>query len=207
MNAVASPTVGSLGASAGTADWLVAESLRPITEGELAPFYDAAAHGRLAMPFCGACDSTPLELDQTACDVCASQTIVWRDVEMCGVVHTATTVHRLEPGLVLTSEPYHVVDIDLPSGHRLLMTTTTPTATAPTIGSAVTIGFRRVGGVNVPAIHVPAIHVPAVNVDPHPTRDVGTNHLADRGDVSQRPNRSQHPNSSPASTTNPGGTP
>ena len=156
-------------------DWLVAESLRPITEGELAPFYDAAAHGRLAMPFCGACDSTPLELDQTACDVCASQTIVWRDVGLCGVVHTATTVHRLEPGLVLTSEPYHVVDIDLPSGHRLLMTTTAPSSTVPPIGSAVTIGFRCVGGVNVPAVNVPA-------------------------DASTRPNTSQAPTTNPGGT-------
>ncbi len=178
--------------SAPQPDWLVAESLRPITEGELAPFYDASAHGRLSMPFCAACVSTPLELDQTACDVCASQAIVWRDVALHGIVHTATTVHRLEPGLVLASEPYHVVDVDLQSGHRLLMTTTAATSICPLIGSAVTIGFRCVGGVSVPAVNVPA---------DESTTDVGANHPAERGEVSQRPKSSQAP------TTNPGGTP
>jgi uncharacterized protein len=195
MNATAS-NVDSPAISTGVADWLVSESLRPITEGELAPFYDAAAHGRLAMPFCGACDATPLELDQTACDVCSCHIIVWRDVALRGVVHTATTVHRLEPGLVLTSEPYHVIDVDLPSGHRLLMSTSAPAAQVPLIGTTVAIGFRCVGGVNVPAVNVPA-----AAVDTSTARDVGANHVAERGEVTQRPN------SSPARTTNPGGTP
>jgi uncharacterized protein len=150
------------------ADWLVNDSLRPITDGELAPFYEAAAQSTLAMPFCGTCESVAMELDQTACDMCADQSIVWRHVELHGTVHTATTVHRLEPGLVLTTQPYHVVDVELASGHRLLMTTTTETADAPPIGSAVVIGFRSVGGVAVPAVVATAVVVPAVV----PTADI-----------------------------------
>lgn len=146
------------------ADWLVATTLRPVTKGELAPLYEAALAGRLAMPFCGSCSALPLELDQTSCDVCAGQKIVWRDVDLRGTVHSATTVHRLEPGLVVTAEPYPVVDVELASGHRLLMSTTAP-APCPAIGSAVTVGFRHLDGVALPAVKVRHLSTTASPVD------------------------------------------
>jgi uncharacterized protein len=131
-------------------DWLVAESLTPIVAGELQLFYNAAADGRLVMPFCSSCDLA-LELDQTACDACSNETIAWRDVALEGVVHSVTTVHRREAGLIVSTEPYHIADVELLSTHRLLMTTTEP-CLAPLIGDVVRIGFRFVGGVAVPSI-------------------------------------------------------
>jgi uncharacterized protein len=133
-------------------DWLVAASLTPITEGELAPFYAAAARGELVMPFCGVCEWAALELEQTTCDSCGAQDVKWRTIELRGIVHSATTVHRLEPGLVLTAEPYQIIDVEFASTHRLLMTTTEPTADPFLIDTPVLVGFRTVGGVAVPAV-------------------------------------------------------
>ena len=134
-------------------DWLVDEALAPAVEGPLAPLYAAAVQGSLALPHCDRC-SQPLELEQVRCDSCATTEIAWRTVEPEGTVHAATTVHRREPGLIVATQPYHVVDIELSSGHRLLMSTSGPTATPPAIGDHARIMFRHVGGVPVPAMAV-----------------------------------------------------
>lgn len=135
------------------ADWLVDDSLAPSTHGALAPLYEAARRGELALPHCGGCGQ-PLELDQHRCDACASTAVEWHVVEPTGAVHSATTVHRLEPGLILTSDPYHVVDVELASGHRLIMTTDRPTASPPAIGDVARVVFRLVGDVAVPSLAV-----------------------------------------------------
>ena len=134
-------------------DWLVHDSLAPNTAGALAPLYAAAARGELALPHCSGCGQ-PLELDQHRCDGCGSTSIAWRAVSPTGTVHSSTTVHRREPGLVLTTDPYHVIDVELLSGHRLIVTTDRPTAAAPVIGDPARIVFRSVGGVAVPSLAV-----------------------------------------------------
>jgi uncharacterized OB-fold protein len=131
-------------------DWLVTDELAPATDGSLAPLYDASGGGSLAMPFCGACDQA-LELEQAVCDTCGAS-VRWKVVEPEGVVHAVTTVHRLEPGLVRTEAPYHVVDVELDSGHRVVMTTDRPLTTPPGMGNHVRVTFRTVGGVAVPAV-------------------------------------------------------
>jgi len=134
----------------GATDWLVVDDLAPSTGGTLAPLYAEAADGRLAMPFCTAC-AEPLELEQLACERCGAIGPVWRPVERAGVVHAVTTVHRREPSLLRVDEPYHILDVELCSGHRLIMTTEQPEPAAPRIGDPVRIGFRHVGGVAIPA--------------------------------------------------------
>ena len=146
MSAVTKPTAQAVD------DWLLVPSLAPETAGDrLAPLYEAAARGELALPFCAAC-TQPLELEQEICDYCGSAQCRWRTVELRGTVHAATLMHRREPGLVRTQRPYPVVDVELTSGHRVVMTTTLPTDTTPTIGTVVHIGFRRLGEVAIPAI-------------------------------------------------------
>jgi uncharacterized OB-fold protein len=134
-------------------DWLLDASLAPAAaDDRLKPLYQAANRGELALPFCAVC-AQPLELEQEVCDCCGSAECLWRAVELCGTVHTATLMHRREPGLVRTKSPYPIVDVELTSGHRLVMTTTLPTDTTPIIGSTVRIGFRRLGDVAIPAIN------------------------------------------------------
>ena len=50
------------------------------------------------------------------------------------------------------SAPYPIVDVELTSGHRLIVTTVQPSTATPAIGSIVRIGFRRLGDVSIPAI-------------------------------------------------------
>ena len=135
------------------ADWLLDPGLAPQTGGHLAPLYAGAAAGRVTLPRCASCD-LPLELEQEVCDGCGGAEITWTDVPPQGTVHTVTTVHRREPGLVLTEAPYVVADVELTSGHRLLMAGLHPSP-APAIGSPVTVGFRHLGGVALPAFVPP----------------------------------------------------
>lgn len=133
-------------------DWLLSAELASEVEHDpLRPLYDAAARGELALPFCASCKLT-LELEQFVCDGCGGQQPDWRVVAPEGVVHSSTVMHRREPGLVLTDAPYPVVDVELASGHRLIMTTLHPEPDAPAIGSAVRVAFRRLGTVHIPAV-------------------------------------------------------
>jgi uncharacterized OB-fold protein len=135
-------------------DWLLDSALAPTADDDmLAPLYRAAARNELVMPFCAAC-ALPLELDQEVCDGCGNAERAWRTVALDGAVHAATLMHRREPGLVHGLTPYPIVDVELTSGHRIVMTTVQPADTAPPIGTAVRIGFRRLGDVAIPAIDI-----------------------------------------------------
>lgn len=145
-------------------DWLVSVELAPDADDPLlAPFYRAAAAGAVVLPCCASC-GTALELDQVECDACERSIVDWRPVDPRGVVHAVTTVHRREPGLIRATAPYPVIDVELVSGHRLVMTTTGPGA-APEVGQPVHIGFRHVGGVALPAVRLADASQPALEVD------------------------------------------
>ena len=135
-------------------DWLLDSALAPTADDDmLAPLYRAAARNELVMPFCAAC-ALPLELDQEVCDGCGNDERAWRTVALRATVHAATLMHRREPGLVHGLAPYPIVDVELTSGHRMVMTTVQPADTAPPIGTAVRIGFRRLGDVAIPAVDI-----------------------------------------------------
>jgi uncharacterized OB-fold protein len=135
-------------------DWLLDSALAPTADDDmLAPLYRAASRNELAMPFCAAC-ALPLELGQEVCDGCGNAERAWRTVDPRGTVHAGTLMHRREPGLVHGLAPYPIVDVELTSGHRIVMTTVQPSDTAPPIGTAVRIGFRRLGDVAIPAIDI-----------------------------------------------------
>ncbi|CAN5811589.1 hypothetical protein BH10ACT9_BH10ACT9_05760 [soil metagenome] len=138
-----------------TQDWLLDAALSPAGDDTaLGPLYAAARRGQLALPFCSAC-GLAMDLEQCLCDGCGSDQLDWRAVETRGVVHCATLVHRREPGLVRTDAPYPVVDVELTSGHRLIVTTVLPSRSAPSIGTPVRIGFRNLGGRALPALNIP----------------------------------------------------
>jgi uncharacterized protein len=137
-------------------DWLLEPVLAPSIEDDvLRPLYDAAARGQLALPFCADCD-LPLELEQQTCDACGHAKRLWRQVNPRGSVHAATMMHRREPGLVRATDPYLIVDVEMASGHRIIMTTLTSTRATPRIGTPVSVGFRRLGDVAIPAANLEA---------------------------------------------------
>lgn len=143
-------------------DWLVTNDLTPSTIGDLAPFYEATAQGALAMPFCRQC-GLALELEQDVCDGCSACDVEWRQVAPVGTVFARTTVHRREPGLIRASQPFQVLDVELGSGHRLVMTTDSPVDGILEIGEQVDIAFRRVGGVSIPAVAAGSQRAPIQN--------------------------------------------
>lgn len=134
-----------------TADWLLADALAPLVEGDaLAPLYDGATRGELVLPFCASC-ALPLDLDQQVCDGCGAAETAWRAVAPVGVVHSVTVMHRREPGLVITTDPYPILDVEIDGAHRLIMTTRVPVASPPRIGDRVRVAFRELGGVLIPS--------------------------------------------------------
>jgi uncharacterized OB-fold protein len=136
----------------GPADWLVAPELAPDpADPDLAPLYAGAARGVLVLPFCAGC-GVPLELEQSVCDLCGAPGREWREVPRTGTVHAATLVYRRERGLIVAAAPYPVIDVELTSGHRLVLTTTQACEHAPAIGAPVEIAFRAVGAVALPAV-------------------------------------------------------
>jgi hypothetical protein len=70
-------------------------------------------------------------------------------------------VHRREPGLIVAAGPYPVIDVELASGHRLVLTTATPSGEVPAIGAPVEIAFRTVGAVELPAVRLSRTAPPA----------------------------------------------
>jgi uncharacterized OB-fold protein len=137
-------------------DWLLEPALAPGIDGDpLRHLYDAAAHGELALPFCADCD-LPIELEQRMCDRCGHTELAWRQVHPSGIVHAATMMHRREAGLVRATTPYPIIDVEMDSGHRIVMTTLAPTDSAPPIGATVRVGFRRLGDVAIPAVNLEA---------------------------------------------------
>jgi uncharacterized protein len=135
-------------------DWLVAPELAPDpADPDTAPLYAAAARGVLAMPFCVGC-GIPLELEQSVCDACGAAERQWREVPRTGTVYAATLVHRRERELIVAAHPYPVIDVELTSGHRLVLTTTQACEHAHAIGAPVEIAFRTVGDVALPAVRV-----------------------------------------------------
>jgi uncharacterized protein len=146
-------------------DWLVVPGLAPDADDpDLAPLYAAAATGSLVMPFCASC-GIPVEFEQSVCDACGAPERDWREVPRTGAVHAATLVHRREPGLIVTDAPYPVIDVELASGHRIVVTTATPSGTAPGIGTPVEIAFRTVGAVAIPAVRTPTSDAPLITGD------------------------------------------
>lgn len=137
------------------ADWLVSDSIAPSLDEDdaIAPLYAGAARGELVLPFCGSC-AEPVELEQTVCDRCAGTEVAWRAVQATGSIHAVTIVHRREAGLIRYDRPYPVLDVEVSSGHRLVMTTVEPPSADPVIGQRIVIDFRHVGVATVPAARI-----------------------------------------------------
>ncbi len=91
--------------------------LSPNPGGLLAPYWQAAAQHRLALPYCEACDRWQWPL-RAACLHCG-QAAVWRTASGAGRLSSWSVVHRAPRPDLQQDAPYVVAFADMDEGVRL----------------------------------------------------------------------------------------
>lgn len=111
----------------------------------LRPYHEALADGRLAITRCADCARWqwyPL----MACPQCHSQQWVWEDVEMGGILHSWTRVHRPTVVRAGLEPPYLIGIIELPqAGGARVLALSDAVAVDPAVGDGVRLLTTRLG--------------------------------------------------------------
>lgn len=119
-----------------------------------APYWRAAAEGRLAIQHCRGCDRY-IHFPEPRCAECGSQDFGWDEVSGRGTVATFSVVHRsFVAGF--DGAPYVIAWIDLPEqpGLRVFGNITGCAPDAVRIGMPVELWFERRGDVAMPNFKV-----------------------------------------------------
>jgi uncharacterized protein len=132
------PTSRSVPEPAGPASW----------EQEAAPFWSAAAEGRLILQRCDNCGSY-VHYPRSHCPRCLSSDLEWCESAGDGTVYSFTVVHRAAPGAGLTA-PYVVALIELDGGVRLLSNVVGSPVDDVSVGMRVAVRFELRGDRPVP---------------------------------------------------------
>ena len=106
---------------------------------EAAPFWAAAAEGRLVLPRCDAC-ATVIWYPRSWCPACGSDTVTWTELSGRGTVY-AVTVLRRGMGPWADAAPFAVAYVELEEGPRLLTNVVTDRPDGVRIGDAVVATF------------------------------------------------------------------
>ena len=112
---------------------------RPPFNPEAAPFWAAAADGRLELPVCDACGH-PIWYPRSWCPVCGSDSVTWTEMSGRGTVY-AHTVIRKGMGPWAGAAPYVGAYVELEEGPRILTNVVTDDPDAVHIGLRVTAIF------------------------------------------------------------------
>lgn len=118
------------------------EKPRPQLRGEEAPFYVAAAEGRLALQRCPSCGQIVF-YPRTLCPHCHDGTPDWIDASGRGTVYSFSVLHRAgSPGFE-ADVPYVVALVDLEEGVRMMANLVNVDKERLEIGMAVVVTFER----------------------------------------------------------------
>lgn len=101
-----------------------------------APYWAAAAEGRLVLQTCGACGAVR-HYPRLLCDKCYSNEVRWTPASGEGKVHSWTVAHHTFHPAFAQELPYTLVTVDLVEGPRALgrwQSDTPPHIDAPTTG-------------------------------------------------------------------------
>ena len=90
----------------------------PVPDPESAPYWEAAAEGRLVVQRCGACGHTYL-YPRSACPRCWSEHTSWVDASGRGTVYSFTVIRRNDLPPFRDRVPYVVAIVELDEGPRL----------------------------------------------------------------------------------------
>lgn len=114
-------------------------ALPPPENPEAAPFWEAAARERLALPVCDACGHH-IWYPRSWCPVCGGDTVTWTEMSGRGTVY-ACTVIRKGMGPWADAAPYVGAYVELAEGPRLLTNVVTDDPGEVAIGTAVAATF------------------------------------------------------------------
>lgn len=106
---------------------------------EAAPFWTAAAEGRLVLPRCSDC-ATVIWYPRSWCPSCGSDAVTWTELSGRGTVY-AVTVLRRGMGPWADAAPFAVAYVELDEGPRLLTNLVTDAPDEVRIGDAVEATF------------------------------------------------------------------
>lgn len=114
----------------------------PITDSESAPYWEAAANGRLVVKGCRDCGARHW-YPRAHCPRCGSPETEWVHSAGRGRIHSYTTIHRAQQASFRDRVPYTLALVDLDEGPRILGFL--DGGAGVTVGTAVTAGFEPVG--------------------------------------------------------------
>jgi uncharacterized OB-fold protein len=115
----------------------------PVPSEDTLPFWQAAAHGILALPRCTAC-SAMLYPPRPRCPVCASTALAWVDITPRATLRTWSEVSIDGPlGL---SAPFIVARATLDEAGDLPMVANLVSCASPERGMALTVKFEALEG-------------------------------------------------------------
>ena len=121
--------------------------LAPDPGPEDAPFWEAAAAGKLVLPRCRKC-GTVIWYPRSFCPDCHADDIEWFDAAGTGTVYTYTVSHR-GMGPWADHAPYVIAYVELDEGPRILTNIVGAEPGSVRIGDRVRAVFEPAGPTNV----------------------------------------------------------
>ena len=118
-----------------------------------APFWAAAAEGRLDIPVCENCGKPHL-FPRSRCPHCGSARLAWRTASGRGEIYSFSVVHRAPTPAFAADAPYTVAIVRLAEGPHLMGRLNAGADTAR-IGMKVRIGFADSPAAGRMAIFMP----------------------------------------------------
>ena len=112
---------------------------RPPFNPEAAPFWTAAAEGRLVLPVCDSCGHV-IWYPRSWCPVCGGGSVTWTESSGRGTVY-ACTVIRKGMGPWEAAAPYVSAYVELDEGPRVLTNVVTDDPASVHVGLAVSAVF------------------------------------------------------------------
>jgi len=115
----------------------------PIVDGDSAPYWAAAAEGRLTAQCCGACGRFVFH-PRSLCPYCHRSDLTWRDLSGSGTVYSYTITRRAPSPEFAALVPYVVALVDLDEDLRLMTHVVGPDALRVRCGDRVRVRFESV---------------------------------------------------------------
>jgi uncharacterized protein len=111
----------------------------------MAPFWSAAAEGRLVLQRCGACRSLYFPAVETCSACLRDDRLEWTSASGRGEVFSYVVMHQLYHPAFAAEVPYTVVDVKLEEGPRMISRLADGGAGAVRVGMPVEVTFVHAG--------------------------------------------------------------